>query len=313
MSKFLNTYTVEASPSFQDDFLKNEYLSVVFNYAIENAIEAFGSYWSSQKAQSIIKDDTFNYIWNSFPDQRDALLNITINAFNKSNYGHRIKSLSEPFCENFLAKFYSETPIDDDLETNRLRSRIAPVVDKDFDYLSELHKFSLIESDNDLFALWENTALSYSKDEELYDYLWSRIKRERGAVDRKQNVVKSAMQNNALSDALVSKIAKSSPKKLKRTIVAKIREDKEMADRSLRSLKNQENDADPTLIKIAEERVAKLEARAMLFVGCDDYSVVESLIDCLSRDNLPWLLPSASGHSWLGQRLNRLIDEGNNS
>jgi len=313
MSDYLNTYTVESNSSFQDDFLEDEYLSAVFNYAIENAVEAFGSYWNSQKAQAIIKDDTFNYIWNSFPDQRNELLCITINAINKSNYGHRIKSLSESFCESFLTKFYANVPIDDKIDTNKLRARIAPVVDKDFDYLSELHKYSLIEDDSDLFSMWERVALSCSKDEELFDYLWSQVKREKGAVDKKQDIIKAAMSNDALSDSLVSKIAKSSPKRLKRAIVEGIREDKERADRRLRSLKHQDNDAEPYQVELAEERVAKLEARAMLFVGCNDYKVVESLIDCLSRDNLPWLLPSASGHHWLGQRLNRLIDEGDNN
>jgi len=313
MSDYLNTYTVESISTFKDDFLKDEYLSVVFNYAIENAVEAFGSYWNSQKAQAIIKDDTFDYIWNSFPDQRGDLLGITINAVDKSGYGHRIKSLSETFCESFLIKFYSDIPVDDKVDTNKLRARIAPVVDKGFDYLSELHKYSLIEDDSDLFSLWERVALSSSKDEELFDYLWSQVKREKGAVDKKQGIIRAAMSNDALSDSLVAKIAKSSPKRLKRTIVEGIREDKERADRRLRSLKNQENEAEADQVELAKERVAKLEARAMLFVGCDDYKVVESLIDCLSRDNLPWLLPSASGHHWLGQRLNRLIDEGDDS
>ena len=301
MSDYLKEYTVESNLSFQDDFLKDEYLSIVFNYAIENAVEAFGSYWNSQKAQAIIKDDTFNYIWNSFPDQREDLLSITISAVNRSGYGHRIKSLSESFCENFLTKFYSDIPINDKMDANKLRARIAPVVDGDFDYLSELHKYSLIEGDRDLFSLWERVAMNSSKDEELYDYLWSQVKREKGAVDRKQSIIKAAMSNEALSDSLIAKIAKSSPKRLKRTVVEGIREDRERADRRLRSLRNQENEADPSQIESAEERVAKLEARAMLFVGCNDYKVVESLIDCLSRDNLPWLLPSASGHHWLGQ------------
>jgi hypothetical protein len=234
MSDYLNTYTVESTSSFKDDFLEDEYLSAVFNFAIENAVEAFGSYWNSQKAQAIIKDDTFGYIWNSFPDQRGELLNITINAINKSNYGHRIKSMSETFCEGFLTKFYSDIPIDDKNETNRLRARIAPVIDKEFDYLSELHKFSLIEDDRDLFSMWERVALSSSKDEELFDYLWSQVKREKGAVDKKQDIIKAAMSNEALSDSLTAKIAKSSPKRLKRTIVEGIREDKERADRRLR-------------------------------------------------------------------------------
>ena len=159
--------------------------------------------------------------------------------------------------------------------------------------------------------MWERVAVQVSKDEELFDYLWSQVKREKGAVDKKERIISAAMSNDALSDSLVAKIAKSSPKRLKRIIVEGIRNDRDRAERRLRSLENATIPSDPSKVEAAKERVAKLEARAMLFVGCDDYKVVESLIDCLSRDNLPWLLPSASGHHWLGQRLNRLIDEGN--
>ena len=78
------------------------------------------------------------------------------------------------------------------------------------------------------------------------------------------------------------------------------------------------------LFKEAEERITKTTCSAFQHMLGEydgliskkdlfDYKVVESLIDCLSRDNLPWLLPSASGHHWLGQRLNRLIDEGENN
>jgi len=313
MSDYLKTFTVDAECPFQDSFLEDEYLSSVFRFAVSNAVEAFNSYWSSQDAQTIIKDDTFHYIWNSFPLQREELLNIAIAAKNKANYSHRIKSLSESFCESFLMKLYANAPIDDKEDTNKLRIKLAPVVDKDFDYLSELHKFALIEEDRDLYRMWERISMQASKDEELYNYLWSQVKREKGAVDKKEGIIKSAMSNDSLSDSLVAKIAKSSPKRLKRTIVEGIREDKERADRKLRSLENQECEADSAQIESAKERVAKIESRAMLFVGCNDYKVVESLIDCLSRDNLPWLLPSASGHHWLGQRLNRLIDEGNDN
>jgi hypothetical protein len=313
MSDYLKTFTVDAECPFQDSFLEDEYLSSVFRFAVSNAVEAFNSYWSSEDAQAIIKDDTFHYIWNSFPNHREELLNIAIAAKNKANYSHRIKSLSESFCESFLIKLYADAPIDDNEESNRLRIKLVSVVDKSFDYLSELHKFALIEEDRDIYNMWERISMQSSKDEELYNYLWSQVKREKGAVDEKERILVSAMSNNSLSNSLVAKIAKSSPKRLKRTIVEGIRKDKERADRKLRSLENQECEADSDQIESAKERVAKIESRAMLFVGCNDYKVVESLIDCLSRDNLPWLLPSASGHHWLGQRLNRLIDEGNNN
>jgi hypothetical protein len=143
----------------------------------------------------------------------------------------------------------------------------------------------------------------------LYDYLWSQVKREKGAVDQKERIVKAAMSKGALSDSLIAKIAKSSPKRIKRTVVAGINSEMTMQNRRLRKAEASPSDTTPAYIDSIKQRVAKLESRAMLFVGCDDYSVVESLIDCLSRDNLPWLMPAASGHYYLIQRLNRLIDD----
>ena len=313
MSDYLKTYTVNSEHSFQDSFLKDEYLSAVFHYAITSAVDSLGSYWGTEGAQSIIKENTFDYIWNKFPDQRSSLLEVMLNTINKANYGHRIKSLSEPFCRSFLTELYISTPVDDKIETNKLRATVVPAIDKDFDYLSELHRFSLIEEDKELYNLWERTSIGHSKDERLFDYLWSQVKREKGAIDLKYRILLSAMEKDALSDNLVRKIAKSSPKRLKRAVVAGLMDNKHRADRYLRSLERAEVVVELDKVEAARERVAKIESRAMLFVGCDDYKVVESLIDCLSRDNLPWLLPSASGHHWLGQRLNRLIDEGDNN
>ena len=65
------------------------------------------------------------------------------------------------------------------------------------------------------------------------------------------------------------------------------------------------------IIPFAKKEVAKYEAAAMLFVDCDDREVVSNLLDCLSRDNLPWLMPSASKHPYLASRLDRLTSEDN--
>ena len=60
---------------------------------------------------------------------------------------------------------------------------MVPIIDPNFDYLSELNKFALIEDDKDLYNLWSNTAMAYSSDENVFDYLWSKVKRQRGATD----------------------------------------------------------------------------------------------------------------------------------
>ena len=306
---YIETYSLNEASSV-DPILggNSEYLMGVFSYAIKNAISEMGSYWSSSEAQKIVKEDTFNYIWNSFPDQRNSLLGLAINKVAGGGYSGRINSLSKDFCKDFLEELYLSVPKDDKVDTNGIRVRLAPILDEDFDYLSELNKFALIEDDKEVYHMWERVSLSRSKDENLFDYLWSKVKREKGATDKKESIVNCAIEQGALSDNLISRIAKSSPKRLKRAVVAGINEDMSGLNRRLRSAENYHDSSTPEEIAEIKEKLAKLESRAMLFVGCTDYTVVESLIDCLSRDNLPWLMPSVSEHYWLGQRLSRLIE-----
>ena len=307
MNEFLNTYKAEDQGSpFKGNPLGDAYFSSVFNFAVSNAVSSFGSYWASQDAQKIIKEDTFNYIWNSFPDQRGDLLNIAIGT-SQGSY-NRVQSISRSFCEAFLQNLYSNIPANDNYDSNHLRTRLVPIVDPKFDYLSELHKYSLSEEDERVYSLWERVATQSSKDENLFDYLWSRVKREKGATDHKERIVKAAMGNSALSDTLIKKIAKSSPKRIKRAVVSILRDEIETQNRILRRAEASPETAEVEHIAEAKEKLDKLEARAMLFVGCTDYNVVESLIDCLSRDNLPWLMPSDSPHHWLCRKLSRLIE-----
>ena len=306
---YIETYSLnEASPIEPILGGSSEYLMGVFSYAVKNAISEMGSYWSSSEAQKIVKEDTFNYIWNSFPEQRNSLLGLAINKVAGGGYSSRISSLSKDFCKDFLEELYLSVPKDDKVDTNGIRVRLAPILDEDFDYLAELNKFALIEDDKEVYNMWERVSLSCSKDENLFDYLWSKVKREKGATDKKESIVNCAIEQGALSDNLISRIAKSSPKRLKRAVVAGINEDMSSLNRRLRSAENFPDSSTPEEIAEIKEKLAKLESRAMLFVGCTDYTVVESLIDCLSRDNLPWLMPSVSEHYWLGQRLSRLIE-----
>ena len=307
--KYIETYSVEENSSINEDLEgSSEFLMSVFSYAVKNAISDMESYWTSNDAQKILKEDTFNYIWNSFPDQRNNLLKLAINQAGGGGYSNRISSLTKPFCREFIENFYASVPVDDKKDTNSLRIRLAPILDKDFNYLAELNKFSLIEEDEEVYSMWERVALSCSKDENLFDYLWSKVKREKGATDKKDAIIKAAQNRGALSNSLVARIAKSSPKRLKRTVVSGINEDMSNLNRKLRSAENYPESSTPEEIAEIKEKLANLESRAMLYVGCTDYTVVESLIDCLSRDNLPWLMPSVSEHYWLGQRLSRLIE-----
>ena len=56
----------------------------------------------------------------------------------------------------------------------------------------------------------------------FYDYIFSKVKREPGSTDEKVRIVEAAGTNDALSDLIVSKVAKSSPKSLKRKVVLRL-------------------------------------------------------------------------------------------
>ena len=103
-------------------------------------------------------------------------------------------------------------------------------------------------------------------------------------------------------------IAKSSPKTLKRTVVSHLGHKLSAAKRSMDHAANSNRGGtDEVMVKYWEKIVDKTEAKAMMFVDCNDNEVVSELIECLSRDNLPWLLPSASQHPWLARRLEQKI------
>tara|TARA_Y100000287_G_scaffold185789_1_gene190065 strand:+ start:2141 stop:3085 length:945 start_codon:yes stop_codon:yes gene_type:complete len=310
-NNFIENYTLSAKSPFDESFVNgNPFLQNVFTYAVGGAVNDYNGYWRSDNAQRIINEDTFNYIWNCFSDKRKELLNIAI-WISQGGSSNKPMSLSKEFCDDFLNDFLKEIPVDDSAENNSLRIKVIPAVDKSYDYLSELTKFSLIDDHNsrDMLHKWTEAALSNSCDNEVYNYLWSQVKREKGATDTKEKIVRSAIKNNSLSDSLIAKIAKSSPKRIKRAVVNGISSRiQDLKSRLVYLKRHNELGVNDHKISIVEEKVAKMEDRAMLFVGCTDYAVVESLIDCLSRDNLPWLMPSASSHYWLSQKISRLIE-----
>ena len=58
-----------------------------------------------------------------------------------------------------------------------------------------------------------------------------------------------------------------------------------------------------------QKKVDEIEAKIMLFVDCTDNEVVSNLLECLSKGNLPWLMPAASKHYYLSRRLERMVNE----
>lgn len=296
--KIFEKVTFDDSFEINDDFIKT-----AIGYAITNAVENIGNYWSSDGAEKIISDSTFAFIWKDFPDTRGDLLELAQGiCYNNS----RVKSITKEYCKRFVANVYALVEDNEDIEDNRLRIKLARIVDTDFDYLTQMCRFSLDEEKQDLYQIWREAGLCSSKDSEFYDYLWSKVKREKGSVEIKLNILRHGFENGAISDVLLKKIAKSSPKNVKRTVTEKLaREINNIKYKINRHKRDNEHEA----AAFIQKEVDALESKIMLFVDCTDRRVVSNLLDCLSKDNLPWLMPSASQHYYLANRLQQMIDK----
>jgi len=298
--KIFDKVVIDNKFDVSDDFMKE-----VMSYAIPHAVDALESYWRSSDAEKIVSDSTFGFIWKNYKETRGDLLNV---AFTVCTSHTRIKSLTEEFCKEFLVNLYALIEDNEDKEDVSLRIRLLPIADPKFDYLSQLCKFALDSEKIDLYTRWRKAGLCSSGDSAFYDYLWSKVKRQKGSVDIKINILEHAFDNNALSDSLLKKIAKSSPKNVKRLVTDKI--SRKINDKRHRVRRHERDTSDDSLAMAAflKKEVDALEKKIMLFVDCTDREVVSNLMDCLSRDNLPWLMPSASKHHYLSRRLQQMVD-----
>lgn len=278
------------------------FMRTILAYAIPKAAEEIQSYWRKDAAEKIINESSFGFLWNEFPEHREVLVAMA----ETSLCGDNPNSLSKEYSRDFIKSLYSSIEESDDIAHHRFKARFVRLLNPGFDYLEQVCKYSLNEDTLDVLNVWVNTGMDSSSDPAFFDYLWSKVKHEKGAVDEKESIVHAAHKNGALSDDLIGKIAKSSPKRIKR-MVANILSNDITTKRWF--IKSRAEDCPLRLL--AEKEVVKLESGAMLFVSCDDSRVVSSLLDCLSRDNLPWLMPSASKHTYLASRLYRLTTEDN--
>jgi hypothetical protein len=285
--------------------VRDEFIKTVMSYAIPHAVSDLGSYWRSEDAEKIISDTTFGFVWENYPETREELLGVALNITHNNT---RARSLTEDFCKKFLSDVYSLIEDNEDEEDNGLRIRLLPSIDRGFDYLSQMCKFSLEEEKMKLYNMWRRAGLSSSKDPSFYDYVWSKVKREKGSVDIKLNILDSAFENSSVSDALLKRIAKSSPKNVKRMTTDRV--SRMIRDEKYRVKKyERENTTDSLkLAAFLQKQVDEMERKIMMFVDCTDREVVSNLLDSLSKDNLPWLMPAASNHYYLSRRLEGMIE-----
>ena len=270
-------------------------------------------YRRSEASLDVLNDDTFSYLWSEHPSKREMLLSDIID-----NNGYRTEPYTKEYRKETLESVYSAIPVDGENETNRMRMRLIPNIYPMYDYLAELNKFGLTEDTENLHSMWSNVGMNHSCDSNFFDYLWAKVKRAPGSVKRRIQIVEAAFENDAISKKMLLHVAKRGTKNLKRSMTSSYSQKMSDLRRQHWRLERQGSDltgakkrANVSQIQNNQKKIDEVEGRLMLFVDCDDERVVGNLIDSLSKDNLPWLMPAASKHYWLSRRLQKKIEEGN--
>jgi hypothetical protein len=279
----------------------------ILAYAVSQAIKNMGGYYSTPESSKIINDDTFEYIWKNFPDKQSVLLEQILSCATASSGSYYKMNLSAEFSMKWISKLYwflseEDTEQEDAWDFLSTKLRIQPFVDAGYDYLEALTGAELRGNDKCAETLKAHGLLN-SKDSNFYDFCFSKVKRQVGGVDIKYNIVSSAAENEALSEGLIRKIAKSAPISLKRQVTRLLSGKINNLKYSLRYEQNKGLEADIT------KNVDYFESLIILFASVPDRELLESVAEAISTDNLPWILPAVSqvNNRWLTERVERLM------
>ena len=245
--------------------------------------------------------DKFNYLWNNFPNIRNGLVDFCAKEFAYRN--HRSKGLDDEqkerlgYRKGVLEELYSKIPVDLEDDSNKFRATFSSHIGEDIDYLEEANKFR-IAGKTTPECYWTRIGRSNSTDAAFFDYLWGNVKREKGSIEVRLGLIQDSIGRNVYSKKIIDHCAKRGTKRMKRSIVEILVSHHYDAKREER---NEARDED----KLS---ASQIEDILLLFANTDDSNVVDSLINSLSVDNLPWIMPSASKFPWLLRQLQRRID-----
>jgi len=205
------------------------------------------------------------------------------------------------WTKNILTNLYEGIPVDFEVESNRIRSTYAKFIDEDYDYLSEVTR-ARIANQEGVVAVWTQAGMKNSKRPSFYNFMWDTITRGRGSVDKRLDILRASMGDKVYSDKILNHCAKRGTKRMKRLAV-------EMLGEDLYRYTRYEKAAQAAFA----DEILFLESKMLLFATTDDANVIENLVEYISADNLPWVMPSASKFPWLLRRINRKIEQSRNN
>ena len=273
-----------------------EFYKETFDLFIDLAISNDGWYANdrvTKKWKKTLTEGQFRYIWNHFDNKniRDGLIDICTES--------RGEELL--WTKNILTTLYESIPVDFEVESNRIRSTYAKFADEDYDYLSEVTKARIANQDG-IVSVWTKAGMNNSKRASFYNFMWDTITRGRGSVDKRLEILRASMSKDVYSDKILNHCAKRGTKRMKRLAVEMLGEDLYRYNRYEEATRAAFN-----------EEILFLEGKMLLFATTDDATVVETLVEYISADNLPWVMPSASKFPWLLRRINRKIEQSRNN
>lgn len=279
-----------------------------YKEALRFAVKCDSSNYGYYSSVELMDGENFGFLWNEHPGLRIGMLDSMIKNRTKSGQfeaGDR---------EDILGNIYDQIPSDSEENSNQIRAYIAKNKESNCDFLTEISRHGLVDGTNGPYQSWREAGMSASTSSAFFDYLWGRVKRGRGAVIERNDIIEAASQRNAISDHILKHVAKRGTKTMKRTMVYQLSEKKNRLEHPFGRWKDMTNlsKEEEQIFSLNKESIAKLENKLMLFVDCDDQEVVGYLIRSLSRENLPWLMPSASKHPWLSRTLSEKIESKGN-
>jgi hypothetical protein len=249
-----------------------------------------------------LNEKNFDGMWNDHPELRTDLISILISCYLQNI---PMTPLTADFAYKKLIFFDSSFKGKDDEYSDLMRRRIVPVIYPNFDYKSEIIQMMGSDSRKQSVAPWIELASNVSKDQDLFEFLLSTVKREEGSTELKINIINKAFANGIVCENAIKKIANSAPISLKRNVVDGLAN-------MMRTYVSQIRYRTFTFgsENILEEKITKIENLAMLFAGLDDPNILRVLGSFLSIKNLPWILPAAAKHPWIANDIQRRIDRG---
>lgn len=304
----LENITVEAKEQST-----NQYTEEIYHYALGEACA--GYHWRSNIIEIFFTEGRILQIWNKYPEFRNDIFNNIILRFSRYSRDMGIIK-AESFkadCRKIVEQIISDKKSDTTAAWARINDALKaegyPAVNYDYnDILKSLEDNQVGED----YHFWADRYIKTltSDDEEAFEKLYLSIKRAPGATDVRRFILEAAINKEALSEKILSKIVKSAPISLRRSIVEKLCSQKRECDNILYyedpTKRKWRNFSDKDFAD-ARKKSDKLEAKLILFAPIQDYQIQSNLVESLKKDNLVWIVPAVSslGRSYLSDRLQR--------